>query len=88
MGMLSPSAIESATSSERDLWSAVLGLAIDDLRDGRMGAGELHFTRLWFASNSCEPGSFLWICDHLDLKAGLIRYKAFGHSAATPEQRD
>jgi hypothetical protein len=68
--------------SERHLWSAVLGQAIEDLTDSRTGAGALHFTRLWFASDNCEPGSFLWICDHLELDAKSIRREALGRRRA------
>jgi hypothetical protein len=32
---------------------------------------------VWFASNEYEPGSFLWICDHLELDAPAIRQRAF-----------
>jgi hypothetical protein len=60
-------------SSERHLWAAVLGLAFDDLRDKRTGTACLQTTRLWLASNISEPGSFLWICDYLELDAESIR---------------
>jgi hypothetical protein len=65
-----------AMQNERELWTAVLGLAIEDLKDGRTGAGALHCTRLWFVSDDYEPGSFLWICDHLELDASAIRRAA------------
>jgi hypothetical protein len=48
--------------SERELWSAVLGQAIEDLTDSRAGT-EGYSARLWFESDNHEPGSFLWICD-------------------------
>lgn len=58
--------------SERELWSAVLGQAIEDLTDSRAGS-EGYSARLWFESDNHEPGSFLWICDHLELEASSIR---------------
>jgi hypothetical protein len=58
--------------SERELWSAVLGQAIEDLRDTKTG----YRTRLWFASDNYGPGSFLWICDSLELDALSVRRAA------------
>jgi hypothetical protein len=53
----------------RRLWLAVLMQAISDLiGDGYSGyhrATIRYFARLWFTSDNHEPGSFLWICDHL-----------------------
>jgi hypothetical protein len=78
-----------AMINERDLWAAVLGLAFEDLRDTKTG----YRTRLWFASDTYEPGSFLWICDHLEIDATSIRREALGRGeaprrpgAALPEQ--
>ena len=73
VGMLSPSATDAAMSSERDLWAAVLGLAIEDLTDSRTGAQALCGTRIWFASDDYEPASFLWICDQLEIDALTVR---------------
>jgi hypothetical protein len=66
-------------SGERHLWSAVLGLAIGDVRGSRASPGALDSTRLWFQSDVYEPGSFLWICDHLNLNATSIRRLALGN---------
>ena len=70
---LSPSARTSAMSGERRLWSAVLGQAIEDLKDERTPPGFVHVTRLWFASDDYGPASFLWICDQLEFDAPMIR---------------
>jgi hypothetical protein len=66
-------------SGERDLWAAVLDSAIQDLKDGPATDGALEELRLWFASNTYEPGSFLWICDNLDFDATFIRRQALGY---------
>ena len=55
--------------SERQLWTAVLGLAFDDLKNKNMH----NRARLWFTSNNYRPGSFLWICENLELNARAIR---------------
>lgn len=62
---------------ERHLWSAVLGLAIEDLADSRTSAHDLYNTRLWFASDNYEPASFLWICDQLEIDAVTVRRQVF-----------
>ena len=59
--------------NERQLWAAVLGLALEDLEGTNTG----NRARAWFASDYYEPGSFLWICDHLELDALAIRHRAF-----------
>ena len=64
--------------SERHLWSAVLSQAIEDLTDTRTGAQALDSTRLWFASDNYEPGSFLWICDQLEFDAPTIGQRLLG----------
>jgi hypothetical protein len=66
-------AIRPGMTNERQLWASVLGLAFEDLGDTKTG----YKTRLWFASDDYEPGSFLWICDHLELDAPAIRDRAF-----------
>jgi hypothetical protein len=58
--------------SERQLWTAVLGLAFDDLRNKNMH----NRARLWFTSNNSGPGSFRWICENLELNARAIRRAA------------
>jgi len=54
------------------LWLAVLEQAVIDLTLADNGAVSQrprlrYFTHLWFTSDNHEPGSFRWICDHLDL---------------------
>jgi hypothetical protein len=61
--------------SERHLWAAVLDLAMEDLTDRRI-RDEVN-VRGWFTSNEYVPGSFLWICDHLELDASTIRRRVW-----------
>lgn len=59
----------------RDLWKAVLEQAFKDAQ-GRVGTYEhKKDARRWFRSNRKEIGSFLWVCEVLDLdpKATLAR---------------
>jgi hypothetical protein len=65
--------------NERQLWAAVLVLAFKDLRDTKTG----NRTRLWFASGRYEPGSFLWICESLELNAMEIRLAAMRNREAS-----
>src|SRR6266581_1502516 len=62
----------------RRLWLAVLVQAINDLAhtDERQRLRR-HFTRFWFTSHNYDPGSFRWICDHLDLDASWLRRRLF-----------
>jgi hypothetical protein len=58
--------------NERGLWTAVLSQAIDDLKG--VGPSTLQLvSRQWFESGNYEPGSYLWICDHLEIDALAIR---------------
>ena len=69
----------------RRLWLAVLMQAINDLAhtDERQRLRR-HFTRLWFTSDNHNPGSFLWICDHLDLDPSWFRRRLFAIVDAAP----
>jgi hypothetical protein len=64
---------------ERRLWAAVLIQAIKDLTGhGRVykqpeRAQVQYFARLWFADDNREVGSFLWICDQLEVEPSWIR---------------
>jgi hypothetical protein len=80
---LSPSATTSTMSGERRLWSAVLGQAIEDLKDTRTPPGFVHAARLWFASDDYGPASFRWICDQLEFDAPMIRRRLIDMSQAT-----
>ena len=53
---------------EADLWCAVIERAIGDLSDPDLGQATLE----WFASASDQPGTFRWICEHLDLNASAV----------------
>ena len=64
--------------NERELWAAVVALAFEDLGDTITG----YRTRLWFATDNYEPGSFLWICDHLELDVMSLRRAALGEAGA------
>jgi hypothetical protein len=52
---------------ERRLWLAVLNER-PALR---------YLTQLWFTSANHKPGSFLWVCDSLDLDASWLRRRLF-----------
>src|SRR2546426_10795076 len=69
----------------RRLWLAVLVQAINDLAhtDERQRLRR-HFTRLWFISGNYDPGSFHWICDHLDLDPSWLRRRLFAIVDAAP----
>jgi hypothetical protein len=56
------------TSPEAELWRAVIDQAIDDLSDPDLGEGAVE----WFTSVSEEPGTFRWVCHHLDLNASAV----------------
>ncbi len=53
---------------EAELWRAVIDQAIDDLSDPDLGEATIE----WFTSASDEPGTFRWICVHLDLNASAV----------------
>lgn len=73
--------LQSDTLSEMPefkLWYAVLNRAIVDLKVSKCGAdNRIETTRQeavrWFKSDENEVGSFLWICDILDLCPNLTR---------------
>jgi hypothetical protein len=56
-------------SPDRDLWSAVMRQALDDLRD------RVEFPRAlaWFRSREIDEGSFEWICMILDMEPSRVR---------------
>ena len=56
------------STSEANLWLAVIYQAIEDLSDPDLRQAALE----WFASTSDRPASFRWICDHLDLNASAV----------------
>jgi len=64
---------------ERRLWAAVLIQAVRDVGGyGRFDSEPQrrriqYFARLWFASDNRDVGSFLWICDELELEPSWIR---------------
>jgi hypothetical protein len=64
---------------ERRLWAAVLIQAAKDVAgytlvdNERERARVQYFARLWFADDNREVGSFLWICDELELEPSWIR---------------
>jgi hypothetical protein len=64
-----------AATYERGLWAAVLQLAADDLTSANARLRRL--AGVWFASTKHGPGSFLWICDHLEINASLVRRRLF-----------
>jgi hypothetical protein len=61
---------------ERELWVNVLLQATLDVAgkgNGDQRAQLQQSTRAWFASNQKTPGSFLWVCDRLELNPEWIR---------------
>ena len=57
------------SSSDRDLWAAVLDRAVDDLAIPE----ERPKAMAWFRSPRDDIGSFNWICLTLDLEPGKVR---------------
>jgi hypothetical protein len=53
---------------EAELWRAVIDQAINDLSDPDFGEATVE----WFTSVSEQPGTFRWICDHLNLNASAV----------------
>jgi hypothetical protein len=53
---------------EAELWRAVIDQAINDLSDPDLGEATVE----WFTSASDRPGTFRWICDHLNLNASAV----------------
>jgi hypothetical protein len=68
--------------AERRLWAAVLCQAVCDLRYHRSALQ--HFTRLWFESDKREPGSFLWVCELLELDASWLRRRLLEMAGKNP----
>jgi hypothetical protein len=67
------------------LWSEVMRLAFEDARGGLKGSSPRYGDRAvaldalqWFKSEVCEVGSFLWICDLLELDPGAVRAQLIG----------
>jgi hypothetical protein len=62
---------------ERCLWTAVLLQAIEDCAGYGVGKRARpraqYFARLWFKSANRDVGSFLWICDELELEPSSVR---------------
>src|SRR6266542_3785944 len=65
--ILNEERIETKTP-EAELWRVVIDQAIDDLSDSDLGETTIE----WFTSASDEPGTFRWICVHLDLNASAV----------------
>jgi hypothetical protein len=53
---------------EAELWRAVMDQAIDDLSDPDLGEATVE----WFTSVSEKPGTFRWVCEHLNLNASAV----------------
>ena len=61
---------------ELNLWNAVLRRAIQDsifFHDGCESTRERIRALRWINSDSNEDGSFLWVCDHLELEYESVR---------------
>jgi hypothetical protein len=55
------------------LWLAVLMQAINDFTYSYERAR----LKPWFTSDNRDPGSFKWICDHLELDSSRLRRRIF-----------
>jgi hypothetical protein len=62
-------------TDERGLWATVLQLAVADLTSANPRLWRP--ARAWFESTKHGPGSFIWICDHLEINASWIRRQVF-----------
>jgi hypothetical protein len=74
---------------ERGLWLAVLERAVIDLVNPdhceRYERPRLRYSaESWFRSNDYQPGTFLWVTDHLDLDASWLRRRLFAMIDASP----
>lgn len=71
--------VERDCVAERDLWAAVLDLAIRDAGGDkpRYAGGDANAVRnsaiRWIKSESVEPSSFRWICVLFDFDPAVIR---------------
>ena len=65
--ILNKERIETKTP-EAELWRAVIDQAIDDLSDPNLREAAVE----WFTSVSEQPGTFRWVCHHLDLNASAV----------------
>lgn len=61
---------------EQELWFTVLWQAVADLEPSEKPVIK-HAARRWIESHLYSPGSFLWICDHLELNAERLRRRIF-----------
>jgi hypothetical protein len=59
------------TDSDRDLWLAVINLALDDLTATETPLQRS--ARAWFLSSNTNVGSFLWVCDRLGLEPTAVQ---------------
>lgn len=68
-----------------DLWEEVLKKALADAKDGP-GKQEVkdyvyctkENAKEWIKSDSEEPGSFIWVCELLELSPSAVRREIFG----------
>ena len=63
------------TDSDRNLWLAVINLALDDLTATETPLQRS--ARAWFLSSNTNVGSFLWVCDRLGLESTAVRRRQF-----------
>jgi hypothetical protein len=50
-----------------ELYAMTLRQAADDAKQ------EWHKNRRWFRSNSTDTGSFLWLCEQIDIDPAVVR---------------
>ena len=68
----------------KNLWKAVLEQAFKDAQ-GKVGTYECsRNARVWFQSDSKDIGSFLWICEVLDLEPEVTLGRVYDGVSITP----
>lgn len=73
--------LETEPTPEQRLWVAVLEQAVEDLRRHCPKA------KAWFRATSEEPGSYLWICEVLGIRAERFRALAMKPKQRKPDYR-
>jgi hypothetical protein len=64
----------------RNLWAAVLERAIEDAVRGGNYWIDRENAKTWFLSDDRDVGSFLWVCDIVNLDPSVLRAFVLGKS--------
>ena len=68
----------------KNLWAAVLKQAVADAQK-YVGSVAMEKACVWFRSESAAVGSFLWICNALDLDSDSIKLHSLSSSRGSAE---